>query len=209
MSAYRDSYRRVASGHTLTLVAMMQAIALERLVEQLSDLRGADATGADLIGCLSVALVVLEGIVIIWLLYAHLFCVLEWVPIRAEAITPFSFGLMQLLAIAMIEPETVWAAALLYGLNTVGATVPMRRWVETARRVEGNAAALDSLPIRRITSLTYLISILCLLAALLGFWSTAGLAVVGGAAAFVNASILASWVAGWWRSVEAGTPAPA
>jgi hypothetical protein len=209
MSAYRDSYRRVAPGHTLTLVAMMQAIALERLVERLSDLRGIEATGLELAACCAMALVVLEGVVIIWLLYAHVFCVLEWTPYRPEAVVPFAFGLMQLLTIAMIEPDTAWAAAILYGITSLGGTASMRHWTATARRVEGNAAPLDSLPIRRITALSYLISALCILAGLLGLRSTGALAVFGSAGAIVNASILASWVMGWWRSVEVDAPAPA
>jgi hypothetical protein len=206
MSAYRESYSRLAPAHLMTLVAMMQAIALERLVEQVTGLRGIPMSGLELVGCAALTLVILEGVVILWLLYAQLFCVLEWVPFRTEALQPFGFGLVQFVAIALIEPDRAFLGIFVYGLISLGSLPSMRRWAREAGAVSDNARALAGLPVDRVIQLSAALGILCLLAGLVGFWSTLGLVIVGAAAAVTNASILACWLAGWWRSIESAEP---
>jgi hypothetical protein len=207
MSAYRDSYRRLAPAHLMTLVAMMQAIALERLVEQVTGLREIPMSGLELLGCAALTLVILEGVVILWLLYAQLFCVVEWVPFRTEAVQPFAFGLVQFVAIALIEPDRAFLGIFAYGLISLGTLPSMRRWIRLAGAAEENARAFAVLPLDRVTRLSLLLGVLCLLAGVVGFWSPLGLAVLGTAAALTNASIVACWLAGWWRSIASAEPA--
>jgi hypothetical protein len=152
---------------------------------------------------------VLEGIVIIWILNAQVFCVIRWVPIRSEPFWAFGFGLLQFTTIALLEPATLWIGMLVYGTATAGAVPALRRTIREWSHVPENARALAGLPLDRVLRLSLVHGGLCALAGIVGAWSETGLSVLVILTMASNAAILASWSTGWWRVVQEASPSSA
>ncbi len=91
----------------LTLLSIVQAIALEELWGQLqASTYLYEATWLALLGGLQMGLSLLT-IILIWLLYVDLVLRIRFTPTALDAVLPFFIGLIQFLLVAMATPETL------------------------------------------------------------------------------------------------------
>ena len=91
----------------LTLLSIVQAIALEELWGQLqASTYLYEATWLALLGGLQMGLSLLT-IILIWLLYVGLVLHVRFTPTALDAVLPFFIGLIQFLLVAMATPETL------------------------------------------------------------------------------------------------------
>ena len=116
MESTRRRAREMLPAIIITVLSMIQALALELFWSRLQDsdylwLGGTDA----LVGWLQFA-VLLLGIVEIWLLYISLMLRFSWLPSMADTTVPFLIGLMEFALIDMIGPGDVGPWFVLLGM---------------------------------------------------------------------------------------------
>ena len=89
----------------LTLVSIVQALALEFLWDHLRDRSDLyDYSWIALLGWLQIA-ASLMGIILIWLTYSGMVMRFRWAPSTADSILPFFVGLIEFLMIDMMGPD--------------------------------------------------------------------------------------------------------
>lgn len=88
----------------LTLLSIVQALALELLWENLHDRADLnELTWPALVSWLQIA-ASLSGLILIWLVYAGLVMRFRWTPSTGDSIMPFFIGLIEFLMIDMLGP---------------------------------------------------------------------------------------------------------
>lgn len=104
MQTIRDRATESLPGALLTLLGIIQALALELLwsnAREAPHLRSLDLAG--IAGWLQVAGVFL-GVVVVWLLYMGLVMRLRWLPSTRDSVLPFVIGLGEFLLATWLEP---------------------------------------------------------------------------------------------------------
>ncbi|MEM7000306.1 MAG: hypothetical protein AAF529_05925 [Pseudomonadota bacterium] len=126
----RDRAKQLFPSVALTLLSIVQAIALETLWGQIQDAHYLYETSIyALIGWLQVS-ATLFGLGLIWVIYASNVMRFAWVPTMNDLIYPFLVGLVEFWMVASIGPDTApsWhvAMAIIVGLVTFITQVSMR-----------------------------------------------------------------------------------
>jgi len=115
----------------LTLLSMIQALALEIFWSRIGDSEFLWQWGwTAAIGWLQIA-IVLEGILLIWVLYVSFVLRFSWLPSLEDTLLPFLIGLLEFAMIDLTEPAMVgpWMLLLaaIFALTLVSAHTTMRR----------------------------------------------------------------------------------
>jgi len=128
----------------LTLISIIQALSLELLwgkVRESPQFWAGDWT--TLLEVLQIG-AVLQGIVIIWLLYSSLVMRFRWVPSIWDSVVPFGIGILQFVLIDLVGPDTMapWflGLALIFGVVAWSSQTVFRR----AQRDPENRAFFDT-----------------------------------------------------------------
>lgn len=130
----------------LTLISIIQALSLELLWGKVRE--SPHFWVGDWVTLLEVLQVaaVLQGILIIWLLYSSLVMRFRWVPSIWDSIIPFGIGILQFILIDLVGPDTMTAwfvgLALIFGVVAWASQTVFRR----ARRDPENRAFFEHTP---------------------------------------------------------------
>ncbi|HSM36456.1 MAG TPA: hypothetical protein VK837_08685 [Longimicrobiales bacterium] len=184
----------------LTLVSVVQAIALEVLVARVVAVRPAFALSADaVIVWLEVVLLVLT-IFYGWVSYTLLVTLAQWVLRAFDFAAAFSVGLMQFVAIGFIGPGsfTAFCSMVAVGFG-FGAFVSHSNTGVAARRPE-NLTVMRSMPRRRLTFLLGLVGLSGVAGALAAGTSRALVVAALAACNLILVAALREWFA-WWNRV--------
>lgn len=130
----------------LTLLSIVQAIALEEMWQQLQDSPYLyEASWASLLGWLQMGLSLLT-IILVWLLYVDLAMRVRFTPTVLDTTLPFFVGLVEFLLMAMARPETLgqWTIVLAVLLALVGFI--NHKTMRRARQNEHNEALFKNIP---------------------------------------------------------------
>ena len=138
MNSIRQRATEMFPSVMLTVLSMVQALALELLWTRLSESPFLwDGGWNALLGWAQV-LAVLLGLLEIWLFYISLVIRLSWVPSMWDSVLPFGIGIIEFTLIELTRPDTIglWlctAAALLTFAILAGHSIAVR-----ARRLDEN-----------------------------------------------------------------------
>ncbi len=131
METIRSRSKNLFPSVLLTLISIIQAISLELLwgeVRELSYFLGGESS--PVLGALQTT-AVLQGILLIWLLYSSLVMRFRWVPSVSDSIVPFGIGILQFALIDLIGPGTLapwfFALALIFGVVAWASQTLFRR----------------------------------------------------------------------------------
>jgi len=115
----------------LTLLSIVQALALELLWNHLDTAPYLFSFSAIALLCWLQIAVTLFGIVLIWLVYASNAMRFRWVPATSDSILPFYIGIIEFILVAELGPQSfgVWLAlmAVVFALMTWTVQSTMRR----------------------------------------------------------------------------------
>lgn len=130
----------------LTLLSMIQALALELLWSRLHDSDYLLAGGLTaLVGWLQAAAVLL-GMLVVWVYYTSLVMRFRWLPRTRDSIVPFGIGLLEFALVDLMGPERAgaWLAAfaLIFTLSLWNSHLTYRR----ARAEPGNEEFFQDVP---------------------------------------------------------------
>jgi hypothetical protein len=94
----------------LTLLSIIQALALELFWSELQDLKGLYHLSWQSISLWSQVAATFMGILVIWVLYATTVMRFKWVPSISDSVVPFFVGLLQFILIESLGPDTagIW-----------------------------------------------------------------------------------------------------
>lgn len=128
----------------LTLLSIMQAIALELLWSYIVDSPYLyETTLTALLGWTQVA-ASFTGVMLLWVVYASNVMRFRWVPAVTDSVYPFIVGILEFWLIEALGPDTAWlwfvVMALVFATMTAIAQITMRR----ARFDADNAQFFDS-----------------------------------------------------------------
>lgn len=121
MQETRSRARDLSPSLVVTLLSIVQAIALETLVSSvretsflwMGDLRAA-------VGWMQVA-IAFQGIIVLWVAYVGLVVRFVWIPRIRDMVIPFVLGIFQFVLASALEPEwLVWWLLLLALLMVIG-----------------------------------------------------------------------------------------
>ena len=123
--------RELVPALIFTLLSMIQALALEIFWSKIVVSEHLWQWGwAAAIGWLQFS-VMLEGILLIWLLYVSFILRFSWLPSLEDTLLPFFIGLLEFAMISLTEPDLVgpWLMllALIYSLALLSSHTTMRR----------------------------------------------------------------------------------
>ena len=145
MSTTRNRARDNFPSVLLTLVSIIQAIALESLWDQV---RGRtelyEPTWDALLGWLQVV-VSFNVIVLIWLIYVGLVMRVRWTPTIGDSALPFLVGLVQFSMIEMMGPQRLWAWIFVLGLISAFMTILTHGLLKRARLDPDNREMFEKL----------------------------------------------------------------
>lgn len=150
----RERARELLPSVLLTLLSVVQALALEALWSALGDKGWLWAGGASAwTGWLQV-LAVFQGIVVIWLLYIGVVMRFSWVPATRDAVAPFLLGAGELATISLMEPGLLhWWFVALAGVFVVSARVSQGMFESALAEPENQGApAVSEKPLERYAS---------------------------------------------------------
>ena len=129
----------------LTLLSIVQAIALEELWQQLqASLYLYEFSWASLLGGLQVGLCLLT-IIVVWLLYVDLVMRIRFKPTALDAILPFFVGLMEFYLIAMAQPETLGQWTLIFATLLAVVGYISQKTMRRARQDKQNEALFKNI----------------------------------------------------------------
>lgn len=196
----------------LTVLGIIQALALELAWSRLEGGTHLWAGGIDAwIGWLQMT-GVLQGILLVWILYASLVLRLRWVPQVRDALLPFAIGIGEFVVVELSVPARLagWLAALagVFAISTATSVATFR----TAARDPANRAFFAGLGAqlgRTLVPSTAFIAMLLLLAGVV--WrtepaSTVGLAAVVAANLALGGQL--ALLASYWRASLGPRPEP-
>lgn len=116
----------------VTLVSIVQALALEAVWTQARESAHLFAGGLDAwVGWLQVA-AVLQGIVVVWLLYTGMVMRFSWVPSTRDSVAPFVLGGLELVVIELMRP-----GLLPYWFYVLAAVFAVSSWVSASMLTAG------------------------------------------------------------------------
>ena len=138
MNSIRQRATAMFPSVMLTVLSMVQALALELLWTQLSESPFLWDGGWNAVLGWSQVLAVLLGLLEIWLFYISLVLRLSWVPSMWDSVVPFGIGIIEFTLIELTRPDTIglWlctAAVLLIFAILAGHSIAIR-----ARRLDEN-----------------------------------------------------------------------
>jgi hypothetical protein len=127
----------------LTILSMIQALALELYWSRIEDSTFLwEGGAAAVIGWLQLA-VMLQGILLIWIFYVSFVLRFTWLPSVEDTLIPFLIGLLEFALIDLIGPDTLWLwfplMAAVMAVATFGSHLTMRQ----ARQDPGNSYFFD------------------------------------------------------------------
>jgi hypothetical protein len=190
----------------MTMVSLIEAIALELLVGRLQSMPRADGfSSAVLIGWLQIAFM-FEVVLGVWIAYAILSTAARWITTFRDSAVVFALGIWQFLAIGWIGevPSHYWL-----GWGGVGcfiAIVIVRGAYVAARRIPGNEIFVRSFPVAFVIGLVSVVFLGMLSVVVLVQLKFAGEWLVAAYLMFVVAAYggyIRAWT-GWWQRAVAG-----
>ncbi|MGB1139417.1 MAG: hypothetical protein ACPG1A_00890 [Halioglobus sp.] len=139
MSDNADRARRLVPSIILTVLSMIQAIALELFWGRLSgsEFLWQGGIGA-VIGWLQFA-AMFSGILLIWLMYVNFVLRFTWLPSLEDTLTPFFIGVLEFAMIDLSHPDTVGPWLVLLALTFVIAVFASHTTMRKARKEASNA----------------------------------------------------------------------
>ena len=131
MNAMRDRTKEHFPTVLLTLLSIVQALALELLWSHLSETDYLfESSWISAISWVQI-LATLLGLILIWVVYANNVMRFRWVPVTSDSVYPFLIGLIEFVLIETLGPEEigVWFMfmALMFGMMIWVAHAHMRR----------------------------------------------------------------------------------
>lgn len=163
MNAMRERAKEHFPTVLLTLLSIVQALALELLWSHLHDTAYLlEPSWTALISWVQIFATFL-GLVLIWVVYANNVMRFRWVPVSSESVYPFLIGLIEFLLIETLGPDDIglWLIlmALIYGMMIWVAHANMR----SARQDADNAAFFGSFEPAELRDFYPQIAIVCAL----------------------------------------------
>ncbi len=179
MSKQADRAKELLPAVMLTLLSMIQALALEFYWAQLiaSDFL-LDGGWPALLGGLQVV-VVLWGILQVWVFYVSIVLRFTWLPSLEDALTPFFVGLLEFGMIETMQPDYIGIWLLLMGGIFALMVMTARRSLVRARREPANAYFFSQVELgtwRDFKESIATVIVLVVDGIILCFWSSNGLA---------------------------------
>jgi hypothetical protein len=139
MSNNANRARKLVPSIILTVLSMIQAIALELFWSRISGSELLWHGGWDaVIGWLQF-ITMFAGILLIWLLYVNFVLRFTWLPSLEDTLTPFLIGLLEFAMIDLTHPEHVGPWLILLALIFVVAVFASHTTMRRARRDPANA----------------------------------------------------------------------
>ncbi|MEN8376301.1 MAG: hypothetical protein ABFS34_12705 [Gemmatimonadota bacterium] len=184
----------------VTLVSVVQAIALEVLVARVVEVRPpAELTLASVTVWLEVVLLGLT-IFYVWVSYTLLVTLAQWVLRAFDFAAAFAVGVLQFVAIGWLGPDTVapFCVMIVIGFGS-GAWISHSNTGAAAARPE-NAAVTGSLPRWRLTVLLAAVGVLGVVGAIAAESSLPLVVGALAASAVLVIAALREWF-GWWNRV--------
>jgi hypothetical protein len=130
----------------LTVLSMIQALALELLWSRLRD--SAYLWTSDwgaLLGWVQVAAMLL-GFLVVWLYYVSLVMRFRWLPSLGDSVVPFGIGILEFTLVDLMGPDSLglwfYAMALIFAVSTWA----NQRFFRRARRDPANREFFQSVP---------------------------------------------------------------
>ena len=146
MNSIRNRARDYFPSVLLTLVSIIQAIALESLADRARDRPELYETSWDaLLGWLQLA-VSFNIIILIWLIYVGFVMRFRWTPTVTDSVMPFFVGLIEFSMIELIGHEKLGEWVLTLGLVSAVVTILAHRLMRRARSDPENRQFFDGVP---------------------------------------------------------------
>lgn len=143
MSAMRDRTKEHFPMVLLTLLSIVQALALELLWSHVRESTYLfDFSLAAAISWVQIAATFL-GLVIIWVVYASNAMRFRWVPATSDSVYPFVIGVMEFMLVETLAPDKTGLWMLLMALIFGTMVVVSHRTMKRARADGDNAAFFD------------------------------------------------------------------
>ena len=143
MKSSTDRARELVPALILTLLSMIQALALEFFWSKIGASEFLWQWGwTAAIGWLQIA-VMLEGILLIWVLYVSFVLRFSWLPTLEDTLLPFLIGLFEFAMIDLTEPAMVGPWMLLLALTFALAVFSSHTTMQRARQDPANAYFFD------------------------------------------------------------------
>lgn len=137
MGMMRDRVQRHFPMVLLTLLSIVQALALELLWEHIQNAGGLmEITTSSVVEWAQI-IVTLMGIILIWVAYASNTMRFSWVPSTADSVYPFLIGLLEFVQIQLIGAETIGHWAIVMGV-IFGAMVLVSHFTIRRARLSGD-----------------------------------------------------------------------
>jgi hypothetical protein len=190
----------------MTMVSLIEAIALELLVSRLQSMPGPNEfSAATLVGWLELAFM-FEVILGIWVAYGILSTAARWPTTFFDSAVVFSLGIWQFLAIGWIRslPSHYWLSWI--GLGSFIAIAIVRGANVSAMRTPGNEIFVQSFPVTFVIGLLSAMLVGMIPVVVLVHLKIAGqglVAVYLGLVIVAYGGYIRAWT-GWWQRVVAG-----
>lgn len=131
MKSIRDRMKENSPMVLLTLLSIVQALALELLWSQVLESAFLfDMSWTALLAWIQVA-ANFTGIVVIWIVYASIAMRFRWVPSMSDSVYPFIIGVLEFILVETLDPEYMgwwfFCLGLIFGLMTWVNHMKMRR----------------------------------------------------------------------------------
>ncbi|MEM6580247.1 MAG: hypothetical protein AAF699_03190 [Pseudomonadota bacterium] len=131
MKSNRERAKELLPAIILTILSMIQALALELYWSKLVDspyLWHGDVHAV--IGWLQFA-VMLQGMLLIWVFFVSFVLRFSWLPSVEDTLMPFAIGLLQFALVDLMDPSTLWLwflfLAAIFGVSTFASYLMMRQ----------------------------------------------------------------------------------
>lgn len=148
MERTRERAKELTPSLVLTLLSIVQALALEVLWSSVRDHPFLWKGGIEAaVGWMQVA-IAFEGIVVIWVAYLGLVVRFVWIPRVRDVVFPFILGLLQFILASAIDPKWLVVWLLLLALVFVSATINNSSLFLEASHLEENREHFDGVAIQ-------------------------------------------------------------
>jgi len=130
----------------LTVLSMIQALALELLWVRLRESSYLWSLGWDALLGWTQALAMLLGLLVVWLFYISVVMRFRWLPSIRDSVVPFGIGILEFSLIDLMGPASLglwfYAMAIIFGVSTWTSHTIYQR----ARRDPANREFFESVP---------------------------------------------------------------
>ena len=149
MKTRTERARELVPALILTLLSMIQALALEFFWSKIAGSEFLWQWGwTAAIGWLQIA-VMLEGILLIWILYVSFVLRFSWLPTLEDTLLPFLIGMFEFAMIELTEPARVGPWMMLLSLTFALAVVSSHTTMRRAEKDQANAYFFDNISTAR------------------------------------------------------------